>query len=139
MFWKRLIYTRVMEMNEELKAIKYGQITAVAMIDRGSYANDELTDFDVRQTELNLLGKAVKFDNETFTLITRIDEFTPLSEIDLLKTTEKNLIFVDCLFLSTSEIKNFLRQIQPKLSKARVILMDLPQLEYLTLRNEFNL
>lgn len=126
-------------MNEELKAIKYGQITAVAMIDRGSYANDELTDFDVRQTELNLLGKAVKFDNETFTLITRIDEFTPLSEIDLLKTTEKNLIFVDCLFLSTSEIKNFLRQIQPKLSKARVILMDLPQLEYLTLRNEFNL
>lgn len=113
--------------NEYKKLVEesqYSEVLTVAMDDRGAYAveteEEEQSDF----SELGLL-------------ISR--EETPFTKADFanLLKDEKVSYFLDCLTLSTTEIKLFLQTLKEKdlLKMSKVFLLEMPQLEYLTLKS----
>ena len=52
-------------------------------------------------------------------------------------TKEKHIVLVECLYLGTTEIKGFLNALKEQglLENSKLILLDLPQLEYMMLRD----
>lgn len=145
-----------MELNDwkiSLKILKYGEIATVAMVDRGAYAESEedVTDQAVGSVPagskkgaeiLKSLAMADKKENEDLTVVDRIDIDVALEQADFERfidqlQAEKHIIFVECLYLGTTEIKGFLNTLKNRdvLGTSKLILLDLPQLEYMMLKD----
>lgn len=126
--------------------LKYGEVATVAMIDRGAYASLENTEEAAKKEadEFASLANEVLLKEEDLTIVKRSDIDFSLSEDEIRTfieqmTAEKHLIFVEALYLGTSEVKIFLNLILEKklLAASKLILLDLPQVEYMTLRDNF--
>ena len=102
------------DLKDSLTALKYGEIATVAMIDRGAYAEIE--------ESIEAESKDQKINSSRF-----IGQMTK----------EKHIIFVECLYLGTTEIKGFLNSLKENnlLENSKLVLLDLPQLEYMMLRD----
>lgn len=152
-----------MELNDlknSLTTLKYGEIAVVAMIDRGAYAEpedvvDEKTDAVTSGSKMDTsifktLAEDIKTAQEDLTVVQRSDIDVAMVQEDFdwfieQMKAEKHIIFVECLYLGTTEIKGFLSQLKAKdlLKSSKLILLDLPQLEYMMLKDslagQFNL
>ncbi len=145
----------MMDIKDNLKAsllgLKYGEVTTVVMIERGPYAEPEDV-VEIEDTETGAskmatgifaeLAAELKTENEDLTVVKRKDEFTPMLQEDFdwfvdAMTAEKHIVFVECIELGTTEIKGFLATLRAHnlLPSSKVILLDLPTLEYMMLKD----
>jgi hypothetical protein len=147
------------ELQENLKIrlaeMNYGQIQVVAMIDRGAYPDEvsggkavsiDKADSSSGASKALMGGFAslatdLKAGNEDLITVQRKEANTAMQQEDIdwfisQLTSDKHLIFLQCLDLGTTEIKNFLYALADRhlLADSKVFLLDLPQLEYMTLR-----
>jgi hypothetical protein len=129
-----------------LAEMKYGEIQAIPMIDRGSYREPDETDSpQSNSSELTSIAEKLLNADEDFISVQRANQDIALNQTDFahymekLKTSAKpkHLILVNCIDLGTSEIRAFLLELLDKkeLQKSKVFLLDLPQIEYLTIRD----
>ncbi|MFK5281498.1 hypothetical protein ACI3PL_18250, partial [Lacticaseibacillus paracasei] len=88
------------------------------------------------------LAATVKDENEDLVVVGRSDIDQALTPEDFSRfigqmTKEKHIIFVECLYLGTTEIKGFLNSLKENnlLENSKLVLLDLPQLEYMMLRD----
>ncbi|MFC4653176.1 hypothetical protein ACFO26_09700 [Lactococcus nasutitermitis] len=138
-----------MAINDELKRslsdLDYGNIATVAMIDRGPYAEVDEPNSVSKQGNKDFadFSKENLTDDEDLIVVQREDEFTTLTQADFdnftaSMTAEHHIIFVECIELGTTEIRGFLMTLLSKkmLSNSKVILLDLPQLEYMMLKDQ---
>ncbi|WP_332374666.1 hypothetical protein [Lactococcus cremoris] len=141
-----------MELNnlkDSLTTLKYGEIATVAMIDRGAYAEIEESieaetkdDSKVDSGVFKELAAIVKDKDEDLVVVGRSDIEHALTTEDFAHfigqmTKEKHIVLVECLYLGTTEIKGFLNALKEQglLENSKLILLDLPQLEYMMLRD----
>ncbi|HEY0222450.1 hypothetical protein [Lactovum miscens] len=133
-----------------LSEMVYGEIQAIPMVDRGPYRElDESENLDTTTgasrsnvSELLTIAKNLASSDEDFISVQRKNEDVALTLADfdwyLAKLeAKKHLIFVNCLNLGTSEIKAFILALfdSKKLGNSKIFLLDLPQVEYLTIRD----
>ena len=129
------------DLKDSLTALKYGEIATVAMIDRGAYAEiEESIEAESKDQKINSgifkeLAATVKDENEDLVVVGRSDIDQALTPEDFSRfigqmTKEKHIIFVECLYLGTTEIKE-----NNLLENSKLVLLDLPQLEYMMLRD----
>lgn len=150
-----MLYDRHMtELKENLQTrlseMTYGEIQAIPMVDRGSYRDldasenlDSTTGASKADTsEIVTLAQELLKAEEDFISVQREDEDQAMTVGDFswyLNKLEaaKHLVFVNCLNMGTSEIKAFLLALRDskKLVDSKVFLLDLPQVEYLTIRD----
>lgn len=139
------------ELRSRLSEMKYGEIQAVPMIDRGPYReldaqeNVESAAADNEKHESDIFEEIVpevKADDEDFIFVQRINPDEALKPADFEQYFEKlnaphHLLLINCLELGTSEIKAFLLALKENgnLEKSKIFLLDLPQIEYLMLRD----
>lgn len=136
------------DLKDSLTALKYGEIAAVAMIDRGAYAEiEESIEAESKDQKINSgifkeLAATVKDENEDLVVVGRSDIDQALTPEDFSRfigqmTKGKHIIFVECLYLGTTEIKGFLNSLKENnlLENSKLVLLDLPQLEYMMLRD----
>ena len=136
------------DLKDSLTALKYGEIATVAMIDRGAYAEiEESIEAESKDQKINSgifkeLAATVKDENEDLVVVGRSDIDQALTPEDFSRfigqmTKEKHIIFVECLYLGTTEIKGFLNILKENnlLENSKLVLLDLPQLEYMMLRD----
>lgn len=135
-----------MDIKENLKSIidkvDYGQVVKIAMQERGAYAVSEVQGDIVNMALFDDFAAKYLSDQEDLTVVHRKDSELALTPTDFsrfIKGLEapKHIIFVACLELGTTEIKGFLNALLSTdvLEKSKVILLDLPQLEYMALRS----
>lgn len=134
-----------MDTKENLKNIidemGYGQVAKIDMLERGAYADSSLHE---KRTAALFSGFASDYllDQGDLTIVSRNDLEVALNQADFEQyienfTASKHIIFVECLELSTTEIKGFLNALifANVLEKSKVVLLDLPLLEYMALRS----
>ncbi|MBL3715980.1 hypothetical protein GHK52_03970 [Lactococcus garvieae] len=135
-----------MDIKENLKSIidkvDYGQVVKIAMQERGAYAVSEVQGDVVNMTLFDDFAAKYLSDQEDLTVVHRKDSELALTSTDFLQfigglEAPKHIIFVACLELGTTEIKGFLNALLSTdgLENSKVILLDLPQLEYMALRS----
>ncbi len=141
------------ELKESLKTLEPGEIATVAMIDRGAYAEmqDAVSGGSKMATGIfKDLAAELKAEDEDLTVVGRVDIDVALTQEDIDASLEQmsapyHIIFLECLYLGTTEIKSFLYTLKENnlLASSKVVLLDLPQLEYMMLKDsltdEFNL
>ena len=151
---------KLTDLKDSLVTLKYGEIATVAMIDRGAYAEveevvDEQTDALTGGSKMDTsifktLAAEIQAENEDLTIVQRSDIDIAMTQEDFdwfmdQMQAKHHIVFVECLYLGTTEIKGLLYTLKEKalLEKSKVILLDLPQLEYMMLKdslgNQFNL
>ncbi|MGY3730497.1 hypothetical protein [Lactococcus termiticola] len=125
------------EFQKFLDEISYGEIRVLAMENRGAYAEPE--EETAKSTDANF--SEFLNEDEDLLLLKRSDDFEPLDEEDFNRSLAQldkpqHLIIVDCLVLGTTEIRAFLLKLLDEglLEKSKLLLLDLPELEYLTLK-----
>ncbi|GAB2024543.1 hypothetical protein OfM1_06140 [Lactovum odontotermitis] len=139
------------ELRSRLSEMKYGEIQAVPMIDRGSYReldadeNLDSSSADSEKYESDIFEEIVpevKAADEDFIFVQRISPDEALKQTDFEQyfvklTAPHHLLLINCLELGTSEIKGFLLALKENgiLEKSKIFLLDLPQIEYLMLRD----
>ncbi|MDR2976153.1 MAG: hypothetical protein LBV19_02420 [Streptococcaceae bacterium] len=131
------------ELKEELRArlseMSYGEIQVIPMIDRGPYYRE--TEAGENGLFSEIVPELISSAEDVISVQrNEIDTALNLKDIEnYLKkmTAAHHLIFVDCLELGTSEIRAFLSGLKDRalLKSSKVFLLDLPQLEYLMLRD----
>ncbi|MDR0199190.1 MAG: hypothetical protein LBI43_01275 [Streptococcaceae bacterium] len=141
------------ELKMRLDEMAYGEVAVVALTERGNYAlvdDESSVKFDSKTgASKALMGGLselaeglVKSDEDLITVQRATDGHALVAEdfrYFLSELTGKNhLIFVQCLELGTSEIRGFLQALvdSGKLAASKVFLLDLPQIEYMTLRDK---
>ena len=140
-------------LRHRISEMQQGEIQTIAMIDRGPYrVLDDEENLDTRTGASKLvtgifaeLAADLKSDDEDLITVQRLDSDIAISQKDIdwflsQLTSKKHLIFVQCLELSTSEIKNFLLALKDKekLADSKIFLLDLPQIEYMMLRDSLS-
>lgn len=137
-------------LKDSLKDLKYGDIRIVAMTERGAYTEETMPGKHAEEQQATShllidLVNEIRSTDEDLTVIKRSDEDSALTEAELESVlsemnNKKHIIFVECLFMGTSEIKNILNLLLKKKLPAdsKLILLDLPQLEYMMLRDSFS-
>lgn len=135
-----------MDIKEDLKniidKIDYGQVAKLAMLERGAYAvsgpQESASDAVLFEDFVSKYLTA----KEDLTVVNRQDPESALQQEDfkaLLAQMKapQHIIFVECLELGTTEIKGFLNTLLSSdlIKSSKVILLDLPQLEYMALRS----
>jgi hypothetical protein len=142
------------ELKEELalrlSEMRYGEIQAVPMIDRGPYRDLEAAenlDISVGASKLGNelfadIAPEIKAADEDFISVQRREPDFSMTQSDFEQyfrklTAVHHLIFVDCLELGTSEIRAFLLVLEEKklLEQSKVFLLDMSQLEYLMMHD----
>ena len=140
-------------LKNSLLNLEYGKVAVLAMVERGVYADSE-DRFDFKEEEcawkiqakvVTDLAMEVKKADEDVLIIGRKEEEKALGQADFesfiaqLKG-EKHLVFVECLSLGTTEIKGILNQLleEKKFATTKLVLLDLPTIEYMTLRDAFH-
>lgn len=149
------------DLKDSLKTLKYGEIAVVAMIDRGAYAEaedvivEDVTDGVTGGSKMDTsifktLAADVKSEEEDLTVVRRSDIDIAMTQDDFdwfinQMSAKKHIVFLECLYLGTTEIKGFLNSLKSKklLDNSKLVLLDLPQLEYMMLKDslagQFNL
>ncbi|MBS4464534.1 hypothetical protein [Lactococcus garvieae] len=135
-----------MDIKENLKNIidklDYGQVAKLAMLERGAYAVFGPQETTVDGALFEDFAAKYLSENEDLTVVNRKDPETALQQEDFeallgqLKAPQ-HIIFVECLELGTTEIKGFLNTLLSAdlIKSSKVVLLDLPQLEYMALRS----
>lgn len=140
------------DLKKSLLSLKEGEIRSIDLVERGPYAEpediaeeDAATGTSERLTSaLEQVAEELKKENEDLTIVKRKEAFTPMIQadfdwfIDQLKAAH-HLIFIECLELGTTEIKGFLQTLKESdhFGKSKVVLLDLPTLEYMMLKERF--
>ena len=135
-----------MDIKENLKNIidklDYGQVAKLAMLERGAYAVSRPQETTADGALFEDFAAKYLSENEDLTVVNRKDPETALQQEDFeallgqLKAPQ-HIIFVECLELGTTEIKGFLNTLLSAdlIKSSKVVLLDLPQLEYMALHS----
>lgn len=136
------------DLKTRLSEMAYGEIQVLAMVDRGVYRdldseeNSDMLDMLAIAKTFSELMSEFKNDKEDLITIQRNEQNVALQQKDVNKflsklVADKHIIVVQCLELGTTEIKTFLYTLKDRniLGNSKVFLLDLPQLEYMTLRD----
>lgn len=136
------------DLKTRLSEMAYGEIQVLAMVDRGvdrdldSEENSDMLDMLAIAKTFSELMSELKNDKEDLITIQRNEQNVALQQKDVNKflsklVADKHIIVVQCLELGTTEIKTFLYTLKDRniLGNSKVFLLDLPQLEYMTLRD----
>ncbi|PCR99638.1 hypothetical protein [Lactococcus fujiensis] len=148
-----------MDNTESLKAsllgLEYGKVATLAMVERGAYAepediaepepDDAITGASKFQSSvITDLAQEVQLEGEDLTIVKRRDEDEAMTQADFdwfieQMTKKKHLVIVECLAMGTTEIKAFLNTLIDKnlLKSTKLVLLDLPTIEFMTLRDTF--
>ncbi|WP_285006133.1 hypothetical protein [Lactococcus formosensis] len=135
-----------MDIKEDLKNIidktDYGQVAKLAMLERGAYAVSGPQESASDAVLFEDFASKYLTAKEDLTVVNRQDPESALQQEDfkaLLAQMKapQHIIFVECLELGTTEIKGFLNTLLSSdlIKSSKVILLDLPQLEYMALRS----
>ncbi|MCH1724062.1 hypothetical protein [Lactococcus formosensis] len=135
-----------MDIKEDLKniidKIDYGQVAKLAMLERGAYAVSGPQESASDAVLFEDFASKYLTAKEDLTVVNRQDPESALQQEDfkaLLAQMKapQHIIFVECLELGTTEIKGFLNTLLSSdlIKSSKVILLDLPQLEYMALRS----
>ena len=135
-----------MDIKENLKNIidklDYGQVAKLAMLERGAYAVSGPQESASDGVLFEDFASKYLSAKEDLTVVNRQDPESALQQEDfkaLLAQMKapQHIIFVECLELGTTEIKGFLNALLTSdlIKSSKVILLDLPQLEYMALRS----
>ncbi|MCO7181157.1 hypothetical protein NH621_08205 [Lactococcus formosensis] len=135
-----------MDIKEDLKniidKIDYGQVAKLAMLERGAYAVSGPQESASDAVLFEDFASKYLTAKEDLTVVNRQDPESALQQEDfkaLLAQMKapRHIIFVECLELGTTEIKGFLNTLLSSdlIKSSKVILLDLPQLEYMALRS----
>ena len=135
-----------MDIKENLKNIidklDYGQVAKLAMLERGAYAVSGPQESASDAVLFEDFASKYLTAKEDLTVVNRQDPESALQQEDfkaLLAQMKapQHIIFVECLELGTTEIKGFLNTLLSSdlIKSSKVILLDLPQLEYMALRS----
>ncbi|MFD2254652.1 hypothetical protein ACFSJM_09910 [Lactococcus formosensis subsp. bovis] len=135
-----------MDIKEDLKniidKIDYGQVAKLAMLERGAYAVSGPQESASDAVLFEDFASKYLTAKEDLTVVNRQDPESALQQEDfkaLLAQMKapQHTIFVECLELGTTEIKGFLNTLLSSdlIKSSKVILLDLPQLEYMALRS----
>lgn len=135
-----------MDIKEDLKniidKIDYGQVAKLAMLERGAYAVSGPQESASHAVLFEDFASKYLTAKEDLTVVNRQDPESALQQEDfkaLLAQMKapQHIIFVECLELGTTEIKGFLNTLLSSdlIKSSKVILLDLPQLEYMALRS----
>lgn len=144
------------ELKTQLTEMKYGEIRVVAMVDRGAYPDEVTGGGAVSVDEIDAttgaskalmsgvakLAEGLLAPDEDLISVQREEKNKAMQQVDVdyflsALTADKHVIFLQCLDLGTTEIKNFLYALKDSgmLANSKVFLLDLPQLEYMMLRD----
>ena len=127
-----------MDIKENLKNIidklDYGQVAKLAMLERGAYAVSGPQETTVDGALFEDFAAKYLSENEDPETALQQEDFEAL--LGQLKAPQ-HIIFVECLELGTTEIKGFLNTLLSAdlIKSSKVVLLDLPQLEYMALRS----
>ncbi len=135
-----------MDIKENLKniidKIDYGQVVKLAMLERGAYAVSSPQEPVSEDALFEDFASKYLSEVEDLTIVKRKEPESALQQEDfeaLLKQLKapQHVIFVECLELGTTEIKGFLNALLSAnlIESSKVVLLDLPQLEYMALRS----